>query len=200
MHALRRPETLPGPPSWKGRVVLRMFRYVGTAEDDPMSSQTGPLGTYTAWVVGRRGDAYVARRLFWDPTPERNAPDPALLLAQVDLAAADFGARLARRAPPAGVRSGAQRPRARHHARRGVRVLLVRFDIPLVSGAANGMERPRRLVDGRGGGDRKRSRGRRTHAGAGTSLIVPIARRRPHPTRQGGGARFGHFSSRRAAS
>jgi len=42
MHALRHPETLPGPPSWKGRVVLRMFRYVGTEEDDPMSSQTGP--------------------------------------------------------------------------------------------------------------------------------------------------------------
>jgi hypothetical protein len=72
-----------------------MFRYVGTEQDDPMSSQTGPLGTYTAWVVGRRGDAYVARRLFWDPRPERNATDPALSLAQVDLAA-DFGARLAR--------------------------------------------------------------------------------------------------------
>jgi len=97
MQALRRPETLPGPPSWKGlRVVLRMFRYVGTEQDDPMSSQTGPLGTYTAWVVGRRGDAYVARRLFWDPRPERNATDPALSLAQVDLAAADFGACLAR--------------------------------------------------------------------------------------------------------
>jgi hypothetical protein len=96
MHALRRPETFPGPPSWKGlRVVLRMFRYVGTEQDDPMSSQTGPLGTYTAWVVGRRGDAYVARRLFWDPRPERNVTDPALSLAQVDLAA-DFGARMAR--------------------------------------------------------------------------------------------------------
>jgi hypothetical protein len=96
MQALRRPETFPGPPSWKGlRVVLRMFRYVGTEQDDPMSSQTGPLGTYTAWVVGRQGDAYVARRLFWDPRPERNATDPALSLAQVDLAAG-FGARLAR--------------------------------------------------------------------------------------------------------
>ena len=96
MHALRRPEMFPGPPSWKGlRVVLRMFRYVGTEQDDPMSSQTGPLGTYTVWVVGRRGDAYVARRLFWDPRPERNATDPALSLAQVDLAAG-FGARLAR--------------------------------------------------------------------------------------------------------
>ena len=52
------------------RVVLRMFRYVGTEQDDPMSTQTGPLGTYTAWVVGRRGDAYVARRFFWDPRHE----------------------------------------------------------------------------------------------------------------------------------
>ena len=105
MHALRRPETFPGRPSWKGlQVVLRIFRYVGTERDDPMGSQEGPLGTYTAWVVGHRGDAYLVRRLFWDPTPERNVTDPALSLAHTDLAAADFERRLdqlhALRLPP----------------------------------------------------------------------------------------------------
>jgi hypothetical protein len=95
MRALRRPETLAGRPSWKGlQVVLRIFRYVGTERDDPMGSQSGPLGTYTAWVVGRRGGGYVVRRLFWDPTPERNVADPALSLAHSDLDAADFGRRL----------------------------------------------------------------------------------------------------------
>ena len=94
MHALRRPETFPARPSWKGlQVVLRIFRYVGTERDDPMGSQSGPLGTYTSWVVGRRGDAYVVRRLFWDPTPERNVTDPDLSLAHADLAT-DFGRRL----------------------------------------------------------------------------------------------------------
>ena len=95
MRALRRPETLRGRPSWRGRrVVLRLFRYVGTQRDDPMGSHTGPLGTYTAWVVGADGDAYVARRLFWDPTPARNVTDPALSLTHADLDTADFGRRL----------------------------------------------------------------------------------------------------------
>ena len=95
MRALRRPETFPGRPSWRGRcIVVRLFRYVGTGLDDPMGSQTGPLGTYTAWVVGGGSDAYLARRLFWDPTPKRNVADPALALAHADLHAAEFGRRL----------------------------------------------------------------------------------------------------------
>ena len=95
MRALRRPETFPARPSWKGvRVVLRLFRYVGTERSDPMGSQTGPLGTYTAWAVGHRDDAYLARRIYWDPTPARNVADPALSLAHAGLSASDFGPRL----------------------------------------------------------------------------------------------------------
>lgn len=95
MRALRRPETFPGRPSWHGRrVVLRLFRYVGTELDDPMGSQTGPLGTYTAWAIGGGDGAYLARRLFWDPTPARNVTDPALSFAHADLRAAEFGRRL----------------------------------------------------------------------------------------------------------
>ena len=105
MRALRRPETVPGSPSWRGvLVVLRVFRYVGTERDDPMGSQTGPVGTHTAWVVGRRGDGYVARRVFWDPRPEGNVTEPDLSLADALLAAADFEGRLeqlhAVRVPP----------------------------------------------------------------------------------------------------
>jgi len=95
MRALRRPETVPGQPSLRGRrVVLRLFRYVGTELDDPMGPQTGPLGTCTAWAIGSGDGTYLARRLFWDPTPARNGTDPALSLAHADLHPADFGQRL----------------------------------------------------------------------------------------------------------